>query len=153
MVKEIWKSTQGFKVSNKGSVKNNSNRELSLELTRNGYLRVTKNNKHYLVHRLVAQAFIPNPDNLPCVNHKNEDRTDNRVENLEWCTYSYNINYGSRNSKMSKKVNQLTLEGELVKVFDSIREASRYTGIPAPNILNCCKGNLNKTHGFKWCYA
>ena len=75
-----------------------------------GYLRVVfckdgKTSKH-LVHRLVAQAFIPNPDNLPQVNHKDENKTNNVADNLEWCTPEYNINYGTRNERVAKKIKQ-----------------------------------------------
>lgn len=68
----------------------------------NGYLDFNCNGKTTLAHRFVAEAFIPNPQNLPCVNHKNENKTDNRVENLEWCDYEYNMNYGTRNKRIAK---------------------------------------------------
>lgn len=114
--KEIWKDIEGYEgkyqVSNIGNVRSLDYRHtgkikrLKLNTDKSGYsrLRLYKEGKpeDYLVYRLVAQAFIPNPNNLPCVNHKDENPRNNCVWNLEWCTYSYNNNYGTRNEKASK---------------------------------------------------
>lgn len=79
---------------------------LTTRINNSGYIAVKlcKNAKYQemLIHRLVAQAFIPNPDNFPCVNHKDQDKTNNHADNLEWCTYKYNDNYGNRNKKISE---------------------------------------------------
>lgn len=115
MEKEIWKEIKEFdgnySVSTKGRVrsngllkgKNSKVRILKTELSKKGYLRVglTKDGKQkkYLVHRLVAIAFLDNPNNLPEVNHRNEIKTDNRVENLEWMSRRDNMNYGDRTKK------------------------------------------------------
>jgi hypothetical protein len=117
---EVWKEIEGFEglyeVSTEGRVRGidryvkSSNGGLNLwkgkelkQCLRNGYkaVHLCKDGKHksYYVHRLVAIAFIDNPDNLPQINHKNENRTDNRIENLEWCSAFYNINYGDRTEK------------------------------------------------------
>lgn len=117
---EVWKEIEGFEglyeVSNEGRVRGidryvksskgklNHLKEKELQqFLKNGYLavRLCKDGKHkaHYVHRLVATAFIDNPDNLPQINHKNENRTDNRIENLEWCSVFYNINYGDRTEK------------------------------------------------------
>lgn len=118
--------------------------------------------KQFRVHRLVAQAFIPNPDNLPQVNHINENKFDNRVENLEWCTNEYNLLYGSHytnvsktmtNGKTSKKVNQLTLDGELARVWPSVNEITRQTGMSHQNISACCCGKRKSAYGFIWEYS
>ena len=112
------------------------------------------------VHRLVADAFIPNPDKLPQVNHKDENHSNNNVDNLEWCDPPYNLNYGSRNArasqtsfngKKSKKVNQYTLEGEFVKEWPSMREAER-NGFDATSISNCCLGKQQTHKGYKWSF-
>ena len=105
---EEWRAIPGYEglyeVSNKGNVRNvRRNTLLRLPKTNNGYIRVflCKNGKGYgkYVHRLVSQVFIPNPDNLPQINHKNEDKSNNCVENLEWCTAKYNNNYGTARTR------------------------------------------------------
>lgn len=131
-----------------------------------GYLMICLYNngccKTFRVHRLVAQAFIPNPDNLPCVNHKDEDKTNNKVDNLEWCTHEYNINYGTGiersakakiNGKRSKPVLQLKKDGSLVRVWPSVSEAVRQLNFNQGNISSCCLGKLHSAYNYKWCYA
>lgn len=126
------------------------------------YLRVSlfKNNKiiHKLIHRLVAEAFIPNLNKLPEVNHKNENKKDNRVENLEWCTSKYNCNYGERNKKIIKKrskpINQYDLDGNFIKRWNNSNEAAKYFNkINGTHILKCCNGTFKQMYGFKWRYV
>lgn len=124
-----------------------------------GYLKVIRNRKNYKVHCLVAECFIPNHDNLPEVNHKDECKTNNRVENLEWCTRKYNINFGTRNKrvkkmltngKCSKPVAQYTLDGELIKTWPSAIEITRVLGFSFGNICACCNGKRKTHKGFIW---
>ena len=106
------------------------------------------------VNRLVAEAFIPNPNNLPQVNHKDENKLNNRVDNLEWCTVEYNNNYGTKNQRYEKtcgmKVYQMTLDGKIINKFNSIRGASRETGFDFRNIQHCLKGITKTSYGYKW---
>lgn len=121
------------------------------------HLRKNKKSKYFLVHRLVAQAFIPNPNNYPCVNHKDENKQNNCVENLEWFTYSYNSNYGTRNQKISKNgrkpINQYTLQGEFLKKWSGIVEINQQLGFLPSGISSCCSGRYKSSNGFLWRYA
>lgn len=112
--------------------------------------------KSYSVHRLVAQAFLPNPDNLPCVNHKDEDPSNNAACNLEWCDYKYNNNYGNairkRAEKCNKPVEQYTLDGRLVKRWSSLTEAGN-NGYCLSKVCCCCRGVRSSHRGYIWRYA
>lgn len=164
MITEIWKDIPGYnglyQVSNLGRIYSNYyNRLLTPELCK-GYLRISlskdKKAKHYLIHRLVAQAFIDNPMNLPCVNHKNEIATDNRVDNLEWCDIIYNNNYGTRIIKAAKKksiaVLQYDLDGKFIREWKSAAEASKKLNITSGRICMVCKGIRKSANGYKWRY-
>lgn len=114
-------------------------------------------------HQWIAGAFIENPDNLPEVNHINENKSDNRVENLEYCTTKKNCNHGTRNERISKtltngmtsvQIAQYTLDFpcELIKVWPSMHEIERELGIPISNVCRCCKGQRKSAGGFGWGY-
>lgn len=123
--KIIWKDIPGYeglyKVSNTGKVFSCvTNRELSVIQKKDGYTCISlcdkdHNKKQYRIHQLVAKAFISNPNNLPMINHKNEIKNDNRVENLEWCNNFYNSNYGNRNLILSKKLKGVPKSKEAIE--------------------------------------
>ena len=112
--------------------------------------------KSYFVHRLVAEAFIPNSNNLPCINHKDENPSNNDILNLEWCDYKYNNNYGTRTQKciikQGKKVNQYDLQHNFIKQWNSLREIERELKFQHSIISNCCKGKRQTAYGYKWKY-
>lgn len=126
-----------------------------------GYVKIQlcKNGKHkwFQVHRLVAQAFIPNPNNYPCVNHKNEIKDDNRVDNLEWCTVKYNNIYNGRQKRITAKRKKITLQidqntNEIIKEWSSIKEAEKELGLPGGHISMCCNGKRKICGGYKWAF-
>lgn len=179
---EIWKDIEGFEgryqISNFGNVKslryrgkaehknlvpkcNNSGR-LWVELAANGKKRCM------LIHRLVANAFIPNPNNFPQINHIDENPKNNVVSNLEWCTGSYNVKtyignhpecFRNRKSglkyrrQIDKEINQLSLDGKIIRRWPSSRDVEIDTGWSAWSISECCRGNRHKAYGYIWQYA
>ena len=175
-MKEVWRDIKEYEgcyqVSDLGRVKSlnylhtGKERVLVGIKDKYGYLSVSlcKDGKikHYLLHRLVAQTFIPNPDNLPQINHKDEDKTNNAASNLEWCDRKYNNNYGTRNERVakglrnhpnkSKTVSQYTIDGTLVGSYPSTNEAERQTGYSNGNISACCRGKMKQAYGFVWKY-
>lgn len=109
---------------------------------------------HLFVHRIVAITFIPNPDDLPEVNHIDNDPTNNRLKNLEWCTSSYNRQYVEKYGKaLGRPVIAVNLETCEVLWFESQSEAARQLGINGSHITDVVRGKLNKTHGFWFCNA
>jgi len=163
---EAWADIKGYEglyqVSTLGRIKSLPRRGtyskahiLKVSGDGNGYLQVglCKNSsyKGYKVHRLVAQAFIPNPDNLPEVNHKDENKSNCQVSNLEWCDRAYNVNYGNRTNKTKKPVIQLTKSGEILATYESlskVKEALKISNIS--NISEVCKGKRKTAYGYRW---
>lgn len=201
-MKEIWNDIIGYeglyKVSNLGFIKSlsrsvtgrdfkvkkyNNERILKPSPYSNGYLGITlcKNgiSKQFILHRIIAIHFIPNPKNFSEINHKDENKTNNCINNLEWCSHKYNANYGTKikrtiesfkkngsvsgkNNSMfgrkgadnpkSKPVIQLTLLGKKISEYPSIRIASKKKNVNPASICAVCKGKLMTCGGFKWKY-
>ena len=149
----------------KGYYKTLPERILKLRKRKDGYLQIKLYKdgaeKVYLVHRLVSEAFIPNPNNLPEINHKDENKQNNCVDNLEWCSRSYNNRYNGRAKKagkklaekLSKPVYSISKESGLITYWKSATVASRQIGISQSNICNCLKGKRKSTGGFYWIYS
>lgn len=176
---EYWKDVVGYEglyqVSDEGNVRSlNFNHTGMAKILKplkgtGDYLRVRLykdgKGKTMKVHRLVAQAFIPNPNNLETVNHRDEVKTNNSASNLEWMSVADNNNYGTRNQraaeaninhpKTSKPVQQIDKQGNLLATYPSAHEAQRVTGILRPNICNCCNGKrkYKSAGGYIWRYV
>lgn len=114
--------------------------------------------KDYLTHRLVALAFIPNPDSLPCINHKDNNKANNRVENLEWCTHQYNISYkGNRDRAVAtrgcRKVKKFSKDGVFIEEYRSCCAASRANGLSNGNLHETLHNKQKTCGGFIWKYS
>lgn len=175
---EIWKDIVWYEwkyqVSNMGNVRSLNYKKLNIiknlkQKNINWYMCfwLYKNSKkHYLAHRLVALSFISNPNNKKEVNHKNWIKNDNRVENLEWCTHSENIQHSFKvlwhksptfwkfwkDNPNSRKINQYTLDWEFIKTWYSINDAERQLNISHSEISKCCRWIILKTGWYKWEY-
>ena len=192
MVEEIWRTPivngepyENYQVSNLGRLMSlNYKRTGKSELLnpykrKDGYLQVAlcKNKipQDFLLHRIIAETFLPNPDNKPCINHKidteegrkmnmvffNEDGSvDEKKSTIEWCTPKENNNYGSHaerirkantNGKLSKRVLQFTLTGEFIREWTSVMECGR-NGFNRGHVADCCRGERKSHKGFLWKY-
>lgn len=195
MLKEIWKAVEGyeglFEVSNLGRIRSldrviihsdGRKRLFKGQIIKqaahtNGYyfiyLCTNRSRKYTSVHRLVAETFLPNPNNLPEVNHKDENKANNCVfvnkdgsvdlnkSNLEWCTHSYNMRYGTGSKRSAEKRKILLLKpvlqidkntNEIIDEYPSIKEAARRLNIDQGNISKCCKDKRKTAYGYKWQY-
>lgn len=147
---------ESYKIDRYGNVYNKNKLVLKQEESNNGYMRVSLSNKQkhkkFLVHRLVAIAFIPNDNNFDQVNHKDKNKKNNFVENLEWCDCLYNLNYSNVIEKASVAKFRKIKCNETGEVFDSIKEATNKYNLSSSNIIACCNGRRKKCGGFTWSY-
>lgn len=164
---EIWRDIEGYEglyqISNKGRVKSlkcGKERILRPLINTSGYYSIILCNdgvnKQFRIHRLVAQTFIPNLYNKPQVNHLDENKKNNCVDNLEWATAKENINHGTRNERAgysrSKPILQYLKSGEFIREWQSSAEVERVLGIHNTNIISCCKGKRKYAGSFIWRY-
>lgn len=177
---EIWKDIKGFEnsyqISNTGKVKSlerkvpsktrNTFQTIKEKIRKTNtttagyeYVVLSKGSIHktLLIHRLIAEHFLDNPNNLECVNHKDENKANNNVNNLEWCNYKYNNTYKNINLRRNKnniirKIIQYDLDMNELKRWNSIKEAANEYNAKSSNIVKCCKGERNHCCGFKWRY-
>lgn len=179
---ENWKFINAnYEVSDKGNIKSVNYRGTGKSairkqsISKNGYMRVILSdngkNKTYFVHRLVAAAFIPNPDNKPCIDHIDGDKSNNRADNLRWVTTKENCNNPITKSRLNKKIGEYmvgrlgglhqrakqiamySICGDLIKTFLSVKDAQRETGLNDSNIVKCCKGIKKTCGGYIWAYV
>jgi hypothetical protein len=161
---EIYEDGRIFSVKGQCWLKANTRKE-------DGYLQVTLINddgvkKKMYLHRIIALTYLPNPNNLPCVNHKDENKANNNIDNLEWCNYQYNNNYGTklergvetRRKNDSYKIPETALKvlmldkntEEIIQQFDSIKSAGKFLRVSAGHINEAAHGKRKTAYGYKW---
>lgn len=177
---EIWRPIERlqniYEVSNQGRIRSvnrteemrngirrlREGRTLSQKTARNGYksvhISINGKSKDYLTHRLVALAFVPNPSNLPCINHKDNNRANNHADNLEWCTYLHNNTYqGCRDravlSRGCRKVKKFSLNGVFIDEYRSCHAASKANGLSNGNLYATLHNKQKTCGGFIWKYS
>ena len=168
---ELWKDIDGYdgryQVSNLGRLKSVERqtsagnyleeRILKQRMDSKGYLRVNLAfdgaQKTVAVHRLVALAFVDKPDGLNVVNHKDENKLNNRADNFEWCTTQYNISYGTAPVRRMRRMEQRNKNGELIRCWQSAAEIQTTLGFNQGNIGHCARGKYRYAYGYRWAYA
>ena len=182
MKSAVIKGYPNYAVFEDGTVINiKRNKPMKQRNRRDGYMSVQLSNdgkqKEFVVHRLVAAAFIPNPNNYPIINHKDENKKNNCADNLEWCTQEYNINYGTGNARRAKSlekyrksdrarawaiclgemsgkpIEQLTIDGKHIAFYQSARKASMATGSNHCGVCRAARGLYETAGGYKWKYV
>ena len=165
MIEEEFRDIPGYEgmyeVSNLGRVRRNG-KILKPRKNRYGYFQLVLSKdgitRTFTIHRLVAYAFINNPNNYPQINHKDEDKTNNTVNNLEWCDSRYNNNYGTINERIAEKhckpVLQYDLQGNFIREWSSMKKVEEELGIKYQNISKCCSGKIGykSAGGYLWQY-
>lgn len=167
-MEKLWKDIEGYegyyKISSNGEVYSIKSQRLKKQFKASGgyckvLLKVNQKQKAVSVHRLVAKAFIPNPYDLPEVNHKDEDKSNNNVNNLEWCTHFYNMHYGTgiarqKAAQHCKAVEYFDLTtNKTLGTFPSIHAACENLNISQGNLSKVCRGTRKSLKGYGWRYA
>ena len=165
-MQEIWKDIKGYEgkyqISNLGNVKSffKGKEHLLKSYSTRGYLSIGlwdgQKRQTVLIHRLVALAFIPNPNGYKEINHKDENKLNNNVDNLEWCTREYNMAYGSARLRQGisrgNPVKQLAMDNIVIARYSSANIASILTNIDPSSIIKCCQGKRKYAGGYAWQY-
>lgn len=175
---EVWKDIKNFEgmyqISNMGNVRSlnrvtyNKNgtkvnrvgkiKKQTIDNLGYFHVRLSKDSqtKTFRIHQLVAQAFIDNPNNYRCINHIDEDKTNNSIENLEWCSSKYNLEYSGNTKKAcnsnKKQVLQYDLKGNLIKEWESLKSIELELKYSHSAVGQCCRGNTKSSHGYVWKY-
>ena len=161
MIFSTIKNYPGYIVTSNGeiySLKHKKPRRLITQKNWGGYERVglcaNGKQRYFLVHRIVAETFLKNPDGKPFINHKDENKSNNDVSNLEWCTTAENNQYGTRLARISasnkKKIKQIDCSGNVVRIWDSQTDAANALNLEIKNINACLKNRRKHCGGYEW---